>query len=306
MSEREAPPIEVEAALIETGIDIAGAFDRKVASWEVRASEEAARHEASEIESQEGYEAAGEARKAVRRARRAIEQERTEFLRPVKAKVSEMEARVREAVSPLKALDEAYETAMGAWEARARREREVMLAAAYAEFAPMLADMCPYGRLRDKFDPDGAWLSGKVSDAKARELMEYAVARVSEGYEDVCMQQCTPEEMADLKTEFFACLDFGEAVRRAAARRRQAESVASFEAERAAQQAPRPEPTFAQKVTEDMAAPAPGEEVPPIAFVAYVTEPQRAGLVAYCKAHGIQGFCRATHGRRMTLVPGEA
>lgn len=50
----------------------------------------------------------------------------------------------------------------------------------------------------------------------------------------------------------------------------------------------------------------PGEEVPPIALVAYVTEAQRAGLVAYCKAHGIRGFFRATHGRRIDIVESEA
>lgn len=295
--------VEVEARPVDGELAVLGAFDRRVADWERRASEEAARHEAPTIEDREGYEAADKARKAVRRAKRGIEQERTEFLRPVKAKVSEMEARVREAVSPLRALDEAYGAAMGAWEEHERGRREAMLAAAYAEFAPMLADMCPYERLRDKFDPDGTWLSDKIDDVKARELMEYAVAQVSEGYEDVCMQQCTPEEMADLKTEFFACLDFGEAVRRATERRKQAESVAAFEAGRHEGRPAEVEVPVAAQVAETIAQPAPGEEVPPMAFVAYVDEAQRAGLVAYCKAHGIQGFCRATHGRRMTLVP---
>ena len=46
----------------------------------------------------------------------------------------------------------------------------------------------------------------------------------------------------------------------------------------------------------------PGEEVPPIALVAYCTEAQRSGLVQYCKANGIRGFFRATHGRRIEIV----
>ena len=46
----------------------------------------------------------------------------------------------------------------------------------------------------------------------------------------------------------------------------------------------------------------PGEDVPPIALVAYCTEAQRSGLVQYCKANGIRGFFRATHGRRIEIV----
>lgn len=43
------------------------------------------------------------------------------------------------------------------------------------------------------------------------------------------------------------------------------------------------------------------EEVPPIALVAYCTEAQRAGLVTYCKQHGIKGFFRPTNGRRIEI-----
>ena len=46
----------------------------------------------------------------------------------------------------------------------------------------------------------------------------------------------------------------------------------------------------------------PGEDVPPIALVAYCTEAQRSGLVQYCKANGIRGFFRATHGHRIEIV----
>ena len=43
------------------------------------------------------------------------------------------------------------------------------------------------------------------------------------------------------------------------------------------------------------------EEVPPIALIAYCTEAQHAGLVTYCKQHGINGFFKATHGRRIKI-----
>lgn len=43
------------------------------------------------------------------------------------------------------------------------------------------------------------------------------------------------------------------------------------------------------------------EEVPPIALVAYCNEAQRAGLVTYCKQHGIKGFFRPTNGRRIEI-----
>lgn len=43
------------------------------------------------------------------------------------------------------------------------------------------------------------------------------------------------------------------------------------------------------------------EDVPPIALVAYCTEAQRAGLVTYCKQHGIRGFFRPTNGRRIEI-----
>lgn len=43
------------------------------------------------------------------------------------------------------------------------------------------------------------------------------------------------------------------------------------------------------------------EEVPPIALIAYCTEAQHAGLVTYCKQHGIKGFFKATHGRRIKI-----
>lgn len=64
---------------------------------------------------------------------------------------------------------------------------------------------------------------------------------------------------------------------------------------------PAPAPTPAESAAHAAAMPA-GEEVPPVALVAYCTEAQRAGLVAYCKANGIRGFFRATHGRRIELA----
>lgn len=356
--------VAVEATIIEQDVAKISDFGFWLGKMQVKASAMASKHHPEPIADEAGYAEAKKARTEVRRLRDDIDSARKAQLREVEDALKALKAQVKDVIAPLDELDAEYKRLLDEYDKARAYERSIMLAKAYEDMAPALADMLPYFRLAELADPDGRWLMRTVSDEKARELMEDAASKAVQGYEAIGAMGLDPEDATAIRAEFFRTLDLAAAMARATELKAERERIAAFEAERRAAEAeaeaeridayaathsddevaeqiareavgaamgapievhppvhaseaqswamgaePNPKPqvetssqaTLAAEVAHAATMP-PGEDVPPIALVAYCTEAQRSGLVQYCKANGIRGFFRATHGHRIEIV----
>lgn len=332
--------VAVEATIIEKDIQKVSDFGFWLGKMQVKASALASKHEVREIADEAGYAEAKAARTEVRRLREDIDSARKAKLRDIEDALKQLKQQVKDVIAPLDELDAAYKAALDAYDEARAYERSLMLAERYQDMAPALADMLPYFRLAELADPENRWLMRSVDDKKAVELMEHAASKAVEGYEAIGAMGLPEEDATAIRAEYFRSLDLAAAMARAQELKAERERIAEFEAERAAAQAepePEPEPvpaaptvhppvhadeavswakgedpnpqpkvessrpeTIQAEVAHAAALPM-DEEVPPIALVAYCTEAQRAGLVTYCKQHGIKGFFRPTNGRRIEI-----
>ena len=331
--------VAVEATIIEKDVQKVSDFGFWLGKMQVKASELASKHEVREIADEAGYAEAKKARTEVRRLREDIDSARKAKLRDIEDALKQLKQQVKDVIAPLDELDAAYKAALDAYDEARAYERSLMLAERYQDMAPALADMLPYFRLAELADPESRWLARTVDDKKAVELMEHAASKAVEGYEAIGAMGLPDEDVTAIRAEYFRSLDLAAAMARAQELKAERERIAEFEAERRAAEEPEPEPDPERKAPEihppvhvseaqswatgadpnpqpkvegtrpetiqaevaHAAALPMDEEVPPIALVAYCTEAQRAGLVTYCKQHGIKGFFRPTNGRRIEI-----
>lgn len=317
--------VAVEATIIEKDIQKVSDFGFWLGKMQVKASALASKHEVREIADEAAYAEAKKARTEVRRLREDIDSARKAKLRDIEDALKQLKQQVKDVIAPLDELDAAYKAALDAYDEARAYERSLMLAERYRDMAPALADMLPYFRLAELADPESRWLMRSVDEKTAVDLMEHAASKAVEGYEAIGAMGLPDEDVTAIRAEFFRSLDLAAAMARAQELKAERERIAEFEAERKAPEIhppvhvseaqswatgadPNPQPkvessrpeTIQAEVAHAAALPM-DEEVPPIALVAYCTEAQRAGLVTYCKQHGIKGFFRPTNGRRIEI-----
>lgn len=235
MSARKAEAVEVEAVPIDAEMTVSGQLDRWLATVTERVEAEASLHRPpARIEDEAGYKACKAERAAVRRERAALDAERKANLKDAEEALRRVKAAVRDALDPLDALDVRYKALLDEWDQARADDRRRMLAAAYEEMAPALADMLAYPIFARAKDPEGRWLLRTVSDAKARELMEAAMHEVTEAYETLGSMGLDKSDELAARTELLrAGCDLGAAVRFARDLKEKREQVEAFEAERA-------------------------------------------------------------------------
>lgn len=330
-----ADVVEARAEIIERDVATLGEFGSWLEASAARAAAALERYVPEPIADEDGYKRATKERAAVRKVRAGIDDERKVRLREVEDALRALKEQVKQVTGPLDEADREYKRLMDEYEAQRRRERAAMLAREYEDMAPALAEMLPYERMAAIADPEGRWLLRSVGDQTAVDLMAAAAQRVVADYETVAALDMTDEERTAVRAEFFQTLDLPAAIRHAQEAREERERIAAFEAARRAPE-PEPEPEPAPEPDKPMSsiewvaeqirredpdarvsvrggtvfvssprrtAPEPEQagECPPWAVVAYVTDANRAGLVAWCKENGIRGRAVATHGRPLVI-----
>lgn len=326
----EAEPIDPPALL--------GDAEAWLAGQRARVAEAAAEYVPHEIVSQDDYRASKRARAQANRTRREVEAERREMVRAIKDAVGGFEAEVRDLLEPLATVDADYKAALGEWERLVVDSRAQAVCCWYEEELPEVAELVPFQTLWDRWAHERKWDLYGTNEEVVREGVADAAADVTDHLRTIDGMGYPEADATALRSEYLRSLDFDAACRRvqadreqrarieaaeAARREREAEAarqeaefaaISSYATKRPADAA-KPEISAPQarggassadaherilgEVSEAVAAPDPGDEVPPIAFVAYVTEAQRDRLVAFCRQLGIGGFTRPTHGRRL-------
>lgn len=338
MSGRDAgEATEVRAEPIDPPELLTGA-EAWLAGQRARVAEVASEYVPHEIVSQDDYKASSDARKLLRQEIGDIEAARRQRTRAVKNAVNRFESEVRDLLGPLDELDADYTQAINDWKKLVVDSRAQSVEAWYEEELPDTAALVPFETLWGRFAKERKWDLYSANEMKVREGVAAAAADVTDHLRTIDGMGYPEADATALRSEYLRSLDFDEACRRVQADREQRARIDAAEAARrereaeAARQeaefaaisadaterpadAAKPEISAPQarggastadaherilgEVAEAVAAPDPGDEVPPVAFVAYVTEAQRDRLVAFCRGLGIGGFTRPTHGRRL-------
>lgn len=314
-----------------------------LAGQRARVAEIAAEYKPHEITSVQDYKASGDARKQVRQAKDEVEFEKRRMTRAIKDAVGGFEAEVRDLLEPLVAVDDEYTAAIVAWKAMCVDSRTQEIRCWYEEELPEVAELVPFQALWDRWAHERKWDLYSANLVKIEEDVKKVAADVTDHLRTIDGMGYPEADAMALRSEYLRSLDFDAACRRVQADREQRARIEAAEAARRGREAEaarqeaefaairadaterpeapaKPEKTVPQplggasaadeheriacEVSEAVAAPDPGDEVPPIAFVAYVTEAQRAELVAFCRRIGVKGFTRPTHGRRLHFERG--
>ena len=335
MAEHEAEHVEAEA--IDVPEVISGA-DRWLAEQRAKVAEIAAEYVPHEIVSQDDYRESKRARAQANKARKAVEEARRQQVGAIKDAVRDFEAQVRDLLEPLSSVDADYKAALAEWERLVVDSRAQEVRCWYEEELPEVAGLVPFRTLWDRWANERKWDLYGTNEEVVRRGVADAAADVTDHLRTIDGMGYPEADAMALRSEYLRSLDFDAACRRVQADREQRARIEAAEAARREREAEaaRQEAEFAaissdaterpadaakpeisapqarggessadaherilSEVAEAVAAPDPGDDVPPIAFVAYVTEAQRDRLVAFCKGLGIGGFTRPTHGRRL-------
>ena len=333
--------IEVEATPVDTDIEPSTLIDRAVAAAE-KTVEKWGEYSPRVPETLEDYRQVKRERAALRRDVASITDTRKSIFSELKAAIREGESRFAGFIDRGKALDADYKRGIDEYERGVVSRNMADLNAYYSELAPFLVDLVPLASISSKWGKFDKWASATANLERMREQLEAHVAEIADNELVIDGLGLGPEETRRLKEIYFQTLDLAAAQRQLQNEREQRERLRALEEKRASSKTPDDTPAEAAGDSEtaegrrssqtdescadgpqeapqglvepspivtsiaDRAGVAPGEAVPPIAFMAYVTEAQRAGLVAYCKQHDIHGSFRLTQGMPMKLVRRDA
>lgn len=332
--------VEVEAVPIDVGIATSTLIDKAVAAAATVVQRWGEDYSPRVPETLEDYRQVKRERAALRRDIASITDTRKTLFAEVKSAIREGELRFSGFVDEGKALDAEYKRGIDEYERGIVSRNMDELLDYYKELAPDLVPLVALDKIADKWGKADKWASATANQERMRAQLVAHVNEIASNETAIDGLGLPADDARRLKEIYFDSLDLAAAERQLQAEREQRERVRALEDERndrmqaatnafagAAGATEKPEgpkaapedayqpdgpqtapqrPTAPNPIATsiaDRAGVAPGEAVPPIAFMAYVTETQRAGLVAYCKQHDIHGSFRPTNGKRMTLVP---
>lgn len=229
---------EVEATVIDAPDVLSGA-DRWLAEQRAKVKGIAEDYQPHEIESAQDYRDSKRARTQARKAIKEVEDARRAQVGAIKDAVRDFEAQVRDLLAPLSGVDAAYKEALAEWERLTVESRTQAIEAWYVDQGGVVVDAVPFSRLVETFGAEGKWLNYGTNEVAIQEDVTRRVRAIEADLESIDAQSLDEGERMDLKQDYLSTLDMGEAMRRAAERRRQREALE--EAERRRQEAEREE-----------------------------------------------------------------
>lgn len=250
-----AETIETEATPIEEGLAKTSGLDLLVASITSEAERLAKEYLPREITDEDGFKQSKRERSGARKDIAELKGRYDAQMRTFKEAIRDADARVKAALEPLSLIDSGYKEQVDAYEARWKSQRLADLAVAYGDYAPDLADLVPFERLRARFGNEKGkqWDARSLTDAQAEMAMEQAVQVVANDERTIDAAPYEDEDRAALKADYFQTLDLAGSLRRTQEAKEQRERVARLERERQERQRlaeeamqaksePRPEP----------------------------------------------------------------
>ena len=232
-----AEVIEVEAEPIEEGIEPLQGLRLTLSELSQRATALAAEYAPRYIEGEDDYAQSKRERTGLRKARDLIQLDYKAVVDPIRDMLAEADAQRRAALAEVDAKEAAYASEVKGYEERWRSARRAALAEEYADFAPDLVPLVPFGTLMDRYgrEKGSQWDARSMTEAKAADLMRKAVEQVAEA-ERTIDAMVAPEDREAVKAGFFASLDLQRALTDAAQRAEQRERVRRLEEERRARE----------------------------------------------------------------------
>lgn len=308
--------IEAEASPVDPPVAL-GEADRWLEGQRSKVAQLVDLYRPGEVATLAQYRQAKRDRAALRRSIREVEDQRRGMTKAVKDAVRGFERDVRDLLAPLAQEEAEYKARIDAWEDQAHQAKFAEVQAFYQDMAPALVPLVPFDRLLAAYGEAEKWGAAGTSVEQVEDLLAQHVDDIARDEATIEGMGLSPEDTRDMKAELFSTLNLRAAIDNQAARELQRQRVADLERERAGQEAEaglalegesaplEPAAGTQGESLQDGAVEPQGEEVPPIAFIAYVSEDQRDELLAFCRERGIHGSFRPTLGRRFALVPRE-
>lgn len=224
----------VEATPIEEGLAKTSGLDLLVASITSEAERLAREYLPREIETEDEFKQSKRERSGARKDIAELKGRYDQQMRAFKDAIRDADARVKAALEPLALIDSGYKEQVDAYEARWKSQRLANLAEAYGDYAPDLADLVPFERLRARFGNEKGkqWDARALSDGQAEEAMRQAVQVIANDERTIEDAPYAPEDKAALKADYFQTLDLSGSLRRTQEAKEQRERVARLEQER--------------------------------------------------------------------------
>lgn len=229
-----AETIEAEVTPIEEGLVQTSGLDLLVASITSEAERLAKEYMPREITDEDDFKQSKRERSGARKDIAELKGRYDSQMRTFKEAIRDADARVKAALEPLSLIDNGYKSEVDAYEARWKSQRLANLAEAYGDYAPDLADLVPFERLRSRFGNEKGkqWDARSLSDGQAEEAMRQAVQVVANDERTIDNAPYAPEDKAALKADYFQTLDLSGSLRRTQEAKEQRERVARLERER--------------------------------------------------------------------------
>lgn len=228
---KEAPQ-EVEPEVMEAPEVITGA-DRWLAEQRARVEAIAEEYRPHEIASGQDYRDSKRARASARKEIKAVEDARRAQVGAIKDAVRGFEAEVRDLLAPLTGIDAEYKQALAAWERLVVDSRTQAVEAWYLGQGGVVVDAVPFRALWDRYAAEGRWGLYGTTEVAIQEDVTRRVRAIEADLASIDAQPLDEGERMALKQDYLSTLDMGEAMGRAAERRRQREALEEAERRRA-------------------------------------------------------------------------
>ena len=225
----------VEATVMDTELATLSGLDVMVADITARAQATAAQYSPHAIENEQDFKDSKKARSEARKAITAIRADYKERMQVIRDAVAEADARVREALGPLDAIDEGYKLAITAYDNAWTAARVCELQDEYEGYAPALVDLVPFARLNERFGQEtgSKWLLRSTNIEVARALLRKACDTVAE-WEQRVTASVEAQDLEGAKADLFRTLDPDAAIRAAHERAAGRQRVRELEEQRRA------------------------------------------------------------------------
>lgn len=171
----------------------------------------------------EDYRQSKRERTAARKEIKAIEDDAASKLKAIKDAVRTFETAKREALMPLKSIDEGYREAIFIFERTATESKLEDVEAAYLDYAPGLAELVPFSKLREKYAEAEKWENLTTNSEAIKQALYKHIDQIAADEKTIDAQPVDDAEKKAMKADFFSCLDLGEVLRKSSERLRVAE-----------------------------------------------------------------------------------
>lgn len=171
----------------------------------------------------EDYRQSKRERTAARKEIKAIEDDAASKLKAIKDAVRTFETAKREALMPLKSIDEGYREAIFIFERTATESKLEDVEAACLDYAPGLAELVPFSKLREKYAEAEKWENLTTNSEAIKQALYKHIDQIAADEKTIDAQPVDDAEKKAMKADFFSCLDLGEVLRKSSERLRVAE-----------------------------------------------------------------------------------